>query len=269
MKSIAISLFVILALLGNMSQAIAEDGPVMEMVVIPLKYRSAEDAVALLKPFMHPDGTISGTGYTLVIRSTAKNITDLKEILADFDTALKRLQISVSYDRQYVLQDMQADANVASTNGNVSGQVNIQQTRRRQDVAGVQRIQVVQGQWANIQAGKQFPITQRQTNPDGTVTESVTYQHVSTGFQVFPQIADKDRNVILKIRPFHASMSREGHGQINSQSMETTVSAPLGKWVELGGIIQQLESGANSQQYSTGPRGEAAEGLFLKVDLIH
>ncbi len=268
MKSIAISLFVILSLLGNMTQAIAdENGPVMEMVVIPLKYRSAEDAVALLKPFMHPGGVISGTGYTLVIRSTAKNITDLKEILADFDTALKRLQISVSYDRQYVLQDMQTDAKVTATNGNISGQVHVQQTRRRQDVAGVQRLQVVQGQWANIQAGKQFPVTQRRTNPDGTVTESVTYQHVSTGFQVFPQIADS--TVILKIRPFHSAMSREGQGQINSQSLETTVSAPLGTWVELGGIIQKLENGNNSSQYSTGPRGEAAAGLFLKVDLIH
>jgi hypothetical protein len=51
--------------------------------------------------------------------------------------------------------------------------------------------------------------------------------------------------------------------------METTVSAPLGKWVELGGIIQQLESGDDVQRYSTGPHSEAASGLFLKVDLIH
>jgi len=267
MKSITISLFVILSLLGNMSQAIAADGPVMEMVVIPLKYRTAEDAVTLLKPFMHPDGVISGTGYTLVIRSTAQNITDLKEILADFDTEQKRLQISVSYDRQFVLQDMQVGVHGKITNGKLSGQANVLQTRSRQDIAGVQRIQVLQGQWANIQAGKKFPISQRHTNPDGTVTETIRYEQVSTGFQVFPQIAGK--TAILKIRPFHSDLSHQGSGQIKSQSLETTVSAPLGKWVELGGIIQQLESGANSHQYSTGPRGEAAAGLFLKVEIIH
>lgn len=268
MKHLLFSLFISLALLGHTSVVVAETkAPVMEMVVIPLKHRSAEDAVALLKPFMHPEGVISGTGYTLVIRSTAQNITDLKDILTDFDTEMKRLQISVSFDRQLVLQDMQADASVAATNGDVSAQATVHETRSRQGVAGVQRVQVLQGQWANIRTGKKFPIAQRQTNPDGTVTETISYQHVSTGFQVFPQIADK--TAILKIRPFHSDMSRQGGGEIQTQSLETTVSAPLGKWVELGGIIDQLESQANSAQYSTGPRGEAARGLFLKVDLIH
>lgn len=267
MKRIFASLLVLLFVLGNMTPVMAEDAPVMEMVVIPLKHRSAEDAVALLKPFMHPEGNISGTGYTLVIRSTAQNITDLKDILADFDTEMKRLQISVSFDRQFVLEDMQAHAQVQATTEGIGGQVGVLETRTRNSAAGAQRIQVLQGQWANIRTGKKFPIAQRQTNPDGTVTETITYEQVSTGFQVFPQLADK--NVILKIRPFHAELSQEGGGQIQNQSLETTVSAPLGKWVELGQIIEQLESGANSAQYSTGPRVEAARGLFLKVELIH
>lgn len=267
MKTLIVSLFVILGLFGNLTPASADDGPVMETVVIPLKYRTAEDAIALLKPFMHPDGVISGTGYTIVVRSTAKNITDLKDILADFDSPLKRLQISVSYDRQYVLQDMQAQAEAGAKNGQLNGQVTVYQTQRRQDVPGVQRIQVVQGQWANIQAGKQFPITERHRNPDGTVTETIRYEHVSTGFQVFPQV--NGDTAILKIKPYHASMSREGRGQIQQQSLETTVSAPLGKWVELGGIIQKLESTPTHQEYSTEPRNEAAQGLFLKVDLVH
>ena len=266
MKYITISFLLIASILGYTTKVTAQDGPVLEMVVIPLKYRSAEDAVSLLKPFMHPDGVISGTGYTLVIRSTADNITDLKDILADFDTELKRLQISVSFDRQLVLQDMKASAKLETTDDDVSAQGGALQTRSRQSAAGVQRIQVLQGQWANIRTGKKFPIAQRQTNPDGTVTETISYQKVSTGFQVFPQIADK--MAILKIRPFHSDLSRQGGGQIQTQSLETTVSAPLGTWVELGGIIEKLESGSNST-ISTGPRGEAARGLFLKVEQIH
>jgi len=266
MKYITISFLLIASILGYTTKVTAQDGPVLEMVVIPLKYRSAEDAVSLLKPFMHPDGVISGTGYTLVIRSTADNITDLKDILADFDTELKRLQISVSFDRQLVLQDMQANVTLEANNGDVSLQAGALQTKSRQGAAGVQRIQVLQGQWANIRTGKKFPIAQRKTNPDGTVTETISYQNVSTGFQVFPQIADK--MAILKIRPFHSDLSRQGGGQIQTQSLETTVSAPLGKWVELGGIIEKLESG-NNNTTTTGPRGEATRGLFLKVEQIH
>lgn len=267
MKRIALSVLMIFAILGNTSPVVAQDGPVLEMVVIPLKHRTAEDAVSLLKPFMHPDGIVSGSGYTVVIRSTAENITDLKDIIADFDTALKRLQISVSFDRQYVLQDMQAAVDVDVNKSTVSGRYGVLETRDRQSAAGVQRLQVLQGQWANIRTGKKFPIAQRHTNPDGTVTETISYENVSTGFQVFPQIADN--MAILKIRPFHSDLSREGGGKIQTQSMETTVSAPLGKWVELGGIIQKLESGANSHDISTGPRGEAARGLFLKVEQLH
>ena len=265
MKSIALSLLITFAILSNPVTVIAQDGPVLEMVVVPLKHRNAEDAVSLLKPFMHPDGVVSGSGYTLVIRSTAENITDLKDILADYDTELKRLQISVSFDRQFVLQDMQAVVDVDANKSTVSGRYGVLETRDRQSAAGLQRIQVLQGQWANIRTGKKFPIAQRTTNPDGTVTETISYEKVSTGFQVFPQIADK--MAILKIRPFHSDLSRQGGGKIQSQSLETTVSAPLGKWVELGGIIEKLESGKN--EISTGLRGEAARGLFLKVEQVH
>ncbi|MFO7604117.1 MAG: hypothetical protein R6X06_09930 [Gammaproteobacteria bacterium] len=268
MQTLVISLLIILLGSGNSTPAMAQQtAPVMEMVVIPLKHRSAEDAVALLKPFMHPEGAISGTGYTLVIRSTAQNITDLRDILADFDSEIRRLQISVSFDRQFVLQEMQAHAQIESRNDEVSGEVGVIETRSRQGAAGVQRVQVLQGQWANIQTGKRFPIAQRQTNPDGTVTETISYEQVGSGFQVFPQIAEQ--TAILRIRPFHSSLSREGGGQIDSQSLETTVSAPLGKWVELGGIIEQLESGGDARHYATGPRGQAARGLFLKVEQIH
>ena len=265
MKSIALSLLITFAILSNPITVIAQDGPVLEMVVVPLKHRNAEDAVSLLKPFMHPDGVVSGSGYTLVIRSTAENITDLKDILADYDTELKRLQISVSFDRQFVLQDMQAVVDVDVNKSTVSGRYGVLETRDRQSAAGLQRIQVLQGQWANIRTGKKFPIAQRTTNPDGTVTETISYEKVSTGFQVFPQIADK--MAILKIRPFHSDLSRQGGGKIQTQSLETTVSAPLGKWVELGGIIEKLESGKN--EITTGLRGEAARGLFLKVEQIH
>ena len=69
-----------------------------EVEVISLKYRNFEQVAPILRPLVEPNGALTGMQSTLVIRSTRRNIEDIKRVLAAVDTLPRRLLISVRQD---------------------------------------------------------------------------------------------------------------------------------------------------------------------------
>src|SRR5688572_2020359 len=63
--------------------------------VIPLKYRTADQLIPVLKPLLDPQGSISGMQNQLIIRTTPRNLAELKRVLATLDTMPRRLMITV------------------------------------------------------------------------------------------------------------------------------------------------------------------------------
>src|SRR5258706_7610217 len=66
--------------------------------VIPLKYRTAEQVMPVLKPLLDKNGSMSGMQNQLIIRTTPANLSDLKQVLASIDTMPRRLVITVRQD---------------------------------------------------------------------------------------------------------------------------------------------------------------------------
>src|SRR5688572_11767150 len=64
--------------------------------VIPLKYRTADQLIPVLKPLLDPQGSISGMQNQLIIRTTPRNLAELKRVLATLDTMPRRLMITVT-----------------------------------------------------------------------------------------------------------------------------------------------------------------------------
>ena len=58
--------------------------------------RQADDVVSMVKPFLHPQGAISGSGFTIIIKTSPKNLQDIKELIAEIDVAQRDLMISVA-----------------------------------------------------------------------------------------------------------------------------------------------------------------------------
>ncbi|MGH8603813.1 MAG: secretin N-terminal domain-containing protein, partial [Gammaproteobacteria bacterium] len=67
----------------------------MVLEVIPLEHRLSADVIPLLKPLVAPGGTVTGMSSQLIVRSTQRNLLEIKRVLAAIDRPLRRLKIIV------------------------------------------------------------------------------------------------------------------------------------------------------------------------------
>ena len=259
----------------------------MQIETIDLQSRPAAEVIEILRPMVQRGGSIAGTGYKLIIKSSPENIEQIKSLLADIDTAPLQLLISVSMDRHTVATDQRQSQRVVikGDKGHVSigessrqaegGQIHFDnnrikydarlfENRNQQDTPAIQQVRVTEGLWATIGTGQAIPITTRQRNADGTVTETTTYQNVTSGFQVMPRV--NGDNVSLSIRPQQQSISSQGGGVYNTTGMETTVTGKLNEWIKLGGVVSQTNSSQRGITYRTHVRDADLSQMWVKVE---
>lgn len=263
----------------------------MELEVIDLRHRSAEEVVPIVKPFVINGGSVTGRDYKLIIRSTPQNLEEIRQLLGKVDTALRELTVYVSTDYEAIKaeQSIAARGRIGNDSigmrgeaphqdkesivieggrqieGGARGGVGISGTRSRSTAPSAQTIRVQEGQWATIHTGQTRPIREQITNPDGTVTHTTRYQNVTSGFQIRPQL--NGEQVQLFIRPQRASVSNSGKGQINVGGLETTVSTRLGEWVDLGGTVESRQSRQRGITHSTRHDSEQRQRVFVKIEL--
>lgn len=239
-----------------------------EVRTFDLQHRSAEEIIPILRPMLESGGAISGTGYTLIVRSSEQNLNDLSDIIRHIDQAPKMLLISVDQDASQ--EHSGSGASVRGISPEHDTKIQLYSTQRQGSSTGGQKLQVLEGHWATIRTGQAIPqVTRRYTQtPGGTrVEQGIEYRNVDSGFEVRPRIQG-DR-VTLDIRPFRATPSERGGGVIEQQTISTTVSSRLGEWIDLGGVAEQQNASGHGLVYSTEARGQQAHNVRIRVDLVN
>ena len=258
--------------------------------VIPLKHRTVEQVLPTIQPFLDRQGAINGMNNQLIIRTTPSNMSQIKEILRQIDTAPRQLIITVKQNAQ---RETQADESELSGNvglgdnarvivpgsGRVSG--GVVEIGQGNDVlrgrvvsrktvgsdSGTQQLRVIEGGQAFISVGKSVPVQERTVVRNGqlvTVIDGTAYRDVTSGFYVRPRLSG-DR-VTLEIVPQNNTV--DAQGRINIQQVNTTVSGRLGEWMELGGIDQSRSGSQSGMVYSNRDTGSDQRQIMLKVEEI-
>jgi type II secretory pathway component GspD/PulD (secretin) len=220
--------------------------------IIPLKHRSAEQVIPILRPLVEPGGVVSGQAYQLILRASPRNLEELKAALAAIDTPQRRLLISVRFDTQgeSARSGIEARGTLRSGDASISTQrfpaersqvdVRIDSARSAAGERVDQRVQVLEGARAFIATGQSRPLTQRQvirTPGGGTIVQdSTVIQDMQTGFEVVPRVSGD--TVFLDIAPQRETPGSLGPGSVQSQRVSSSISARLGEWVELGGAAE-------------------------------
>lgn len=263
----------------------------MSMEVIPLRHRSAEELIPVLRPFLIEQGALTGTGYQLIVRTTPDNLNQLRDILKRLDTAPRRLMITVKQSADGSEENSEAQisgqtqigsgvsisspdhsrggASIEYRDNNTRLRTRVLNTSSRSADADTQQIQVLEGHEALIQIGQSVPMLERSvTTSSGTpaVQDQLTYKDVMRGFYVLPRI--NSDQVTLDISPYRDMPSQTQGGAIDVQRMHTTVSGRLGEWLEIGGSAQEenRQDSAYSRSASTGSRDQRR--VLLKVEEI-
>jgi len=242
-----------------------------------LKHRSAREMMPLLRPLLTPADGMSGTGYTLIVRSTPDRLKQIAEALKEFDQAPARLLITVRQGVDTSAGDSGAGVSVRSDRlslgpnhhrGN-GAEVRIYSTDNNQQNEIDQQLQVSEGQWAHIATGQLVPLPEQSitaTQNGSASQQGIRYRAFTSGFEVRPQVSG--HTVTLQVRPFQTHPSPMGDGSYSVQSLSTTVSGRLGEWIPLGGQVQQAQSDDDAVTYSTQRRGDRTQRIFIKVQRL-
>lgn len=273
------------------------DSPVWaELEVITLQHRNVEEILPIVRPLLDKDGVANGMNNQLILRTSPRNIAEIKKMLRSIDTAPRRLRITVLQD-----VDSETEQRLTEMSGSVgvggSGRVTvpgggdntgltmkagrgadhvrgrIYSTRSLADDKKKQQVMVLEGNRALIRTGQSVPVQQRQVvqSPWQTqVIDSTEYRDVSSGFYVLPRISG-DR-VTLEVTAQNdalvpdATVGAPATTQV--QNVTTTVSGRLGEWLVIGDISQQGGDDSSSISTHTTSRKQERRNVLLKVEEV-
>ncbi len=209
-----------------------------DLEILQLRNRSAEKVIPILRPLLEPGGVLTGQGYQLIVRTSPKNLAEMRAVLDSIDWPPRRLVISVRQGATAEEMRRSAGARVDLRPGDSRVDVRIADSRSASDQRIDQRVQALEGGRTTIGSGESRPLQQRQVfrSPDGRVVRETTtvIQQASTGFEVVPRLSGD--TVHLEIAPKREGFVSGGApGAIESQRVATTVSGRLGEWIDLGG----------------------------------
>ena len=251
MKIALRSLLLCLLMLG-MSLAVAAQ----DIAVIQLRNRPAEDLQPLLLPMLNGNDSLVPNHMQLIIKADPATIREIRGLVEQLDRRPHRLLISVAQGTNITAESLNAGIGVGTGhNGGVRVKGGIAASGRQHANRASQTVQTLDGQPAMIQAGETVPFRQGYGYGYG----DVVYEPVTTGFAVTPRLVGLGE-IEIAVSPWSDHFDQ---GVISTQSASTRVRAPLGAWVEIGGLAQSRTSSG----YGPGDASRQESGrIFVKVD---
>ena len=222
--------------------------------IIPLRHRTPEQVLPVLRPLLEPGGVLTARSNQLLVRTSPRNLEQIKAALAAIDAPLRRLQISVRFDDAFKSQEQGIAARGVLQPGGSRIELRGRDSGAAADERVDQRIQVLEGGRAYIATGE--------TRPLGGVSG---VQDLATGFVVVPRVAGN--RVVLEINPQRETPAGAA-GYARTQRISTTVSARPGEWVELGGTRSANSAESGGVLSSASRHGADSRRVWVKVEEI-
>ena len=247
--------------------------------IVPLRNRSADQVIPVLRPLLEPGGVLTGQGYQLFVRTSPRNLEEIRRALAAIDTTQRRLVISLRFNTSAdaARSGIEARGTLRSGEATVGNQrlpnertqveARVLSSRSATDERVDQRVQVLEGSRAFISTGQSRPLAQRQvfSGPGGMVVQDTTLiQNLDTGFEVTPRVSGN--TVFLDISPQRETPGPLGEGSVQSQRVSSSVSAQLGEWVELGDAAQSASRGSSGIVSSRDARASDSRRVWVRVE---
>lgn len=251
----------------------------MQLEKIELQSVPAHDIIPLIEPFLTENAAITAEGYTIILKTSAENMRQVKELIRDLDLPTKQLQVTVSLDPGVILQtpaankpqqalsaDKTSGESISATGPTADSDATLLYKTKGHEVSpGTQIIKVLQNRWSMIRTGQSLPVMKRYRNPDGTITESVSYQQINQGLRIKPHL--EGQQVTLYVQPFYEADDPTGSGKKIYYRQEKIANTRLGSWFGLeassGVSIPVNIDWIQRNQLATNP----IPLIYLKVDM--
>jgi hypothetical protein len=216
--------------------------------IVPLRHRTVDQVLPVLRPLLEPGGTLSGHANQLFVRASPANVAELRRVLETIDRPARRLQVLVRFDTAG--EDARREIGASGTISNRGSRVEVRAEDRhgRSDERVDQRLMVMDGGRAVIGTGISTPLRER-----------------TTGFEVMPRVSGQTVHVDIAPQREAAIAPMRDPGT-NFQRASTTVSARLGEWFEVGGAAEAAARGERGILSSGQSSSSSSRRIWLKVE---
>lgn len=237
----------IATLLATAALALPLPSGAQDLQIIELRHRLADDVLPVVRPLLAEGGVLTGTDGLLFVRTSPANLEQIRAAIAAIDRAPRQLLITVG-------QDTAGGSSSAGVRGTVvigndsSARVRVGGGSQRADLGNVSSIRTLEGNETYIAVGQSTP-----------------YRAADTGFYATARVSGD--TVTLEISPRQQRFAGRG-GVVESGGATTTVSMPLGEWIELG-AVRETTAGSTGGLLVWGRHGGASEySAWVKVEEI-
>ncbi|MFM9969995.1 MAG: hypothetical protein ACKVQK_16520 [Burkholderiales bacterium] len=275
-----------------------------EVEIIPLRNRTVDQVIPILRPLVEPGGALSGTQGQLIIRASLANIADLKRVLASIDMPQRRLLISLRQDMEGGDSNRAAGVNATVSAGNVTlgtersvnersvnerpvneragndraGNERVLGTREtginvrladgstRREERVDQQVQALEGSPAFISIGQAQPLATRNVTraPNGAVIVTDSVSYRDISTGFEVVPRIAGERVFLDINPRRETPGPGG--TVNVQRMSTSASGRLGEWFEIGAIAMNSSSQSGGILSSSNSQRQENRRVWVKVE---
>jgi hypothetical protein len=253
----------------------------MQVEVIDLYARNADEMVRLLRPMLAPGGTIRGFRDKLVISTTPQNLADLRRILDQVDVPPHQLLITLRQDVSSQSTDRKLDIS-----GSVGGEharvtvpgnpkkeggpgrnsdtdhVDVRIESNRSDVAGasVQSFRASEGEPAFISMGESVPI--RVQSAGGG--RPVEYHNVVSGFYAVVRL--QGERVTIQLASRADTVIDHTSGAAHIERVSSVISGRLGEWLEVGAVARSAQRDSSGTIYHRSTESGDQRRTYIKVE---
>lgn len=221
--------------------------------VIELNYVTANKVIKLIQPLMGNGEKASGSGNTLVLRVQPDTLTQIRDLLHKIDVPPVTFNIAIYQGNPDWLNPRNQNSVSSSTQSPA-------------EMNRSQSVQVMNGESALISSGVQVPIV---TNVGAGFYAGISYQqhNVKNGLLVLPVL--KGSQVKISVKRLREQINAAGGQQFDNQQVDTTIMAPLNKWVSLGNAKgAQGDNDISSTSNSAGQPFAQNSTLYIKVTIV-
>jgi type II secretory pathway component GspD/PulD (secretin) len=224
-----------------------------EFKIITLQHRFAEDILPAILPLIGNEGTASAMQNNLIIRTSPANMAEIEQIITTLDTARQNLKITINRNKSLSFNGNAAEVSGRKRIGNTTIEttnsrriirngvaLNIENQQSKSNISNTQFIQVMDGRDAFISVGQSIPFTSEWINLTqryASVQRTTEFIDIDTGFAVRPRIIGD--LIELEVTPRFSQMTQSGN--IDFETLTTTIRTQRGEWVDLGEIMQQKD----------------------------
>lgn len=229
--------------------------------VIPLRYKSADQVIPVLKPFLTKGAVIEGDGRKLIVKTDPGNLNEIRHLVQQIDRPPIQFLVTV---RREGGQDNIALQHQPKT---------VYSTDQRLTRPLKQQIKVLEGKTVFVGSGLSFPVRSYGFGLlYGASASKPEYVKVESGFYLTPRLSGSsalvDINWGFQSLEDDQLSSREYSG-IDQQSLKTQMSVPLGQWTKVSNTSEKEFHNKYTRIYDTNTLKNPPSNVYIKIDLAN